>query len=82
MLRCRLDRFPDSWREQLRKSVRHADTRVQREAVAAIQTRGMTDYDKELAETARDANLSAELRIAAAPASRQYIRQIERKLAA
>ncbi len=65
MARCRLDRLPDPWLERLSKATNHADPRVQREAVAVIQSRGLTTFDGQLAAIARDEDRPAELRIAA-----------------
>src|SRR5262249_34233197 len=61
----RVDPLPAGWVEQLGHALAHPDPAVRREALAAVRTRNVSRFDRELAELSRQPSLPAELRIAA-----------------
>ena len=65
MARCRLDSFPERWRETLRRVLEGSDLRLRVEAVATVRSRSLTSFDRELMELGMDGTLPIELRLAA-----------------
>jgi putative heme-binding domain-containing protein len=63
--RCRLDPLPRPWLDALGQALTHDDLAVRREAVATLKARNLAQFDKQLANLARQGNLPADLRIAA-----------------
>ncbi|MBI1914495.1 MAG: HEAT repeat domain-containing protein [Planctomycetes bacterium] len=63
--RCRVDPLPKPWAEALERALGHDDPTVRREAVSAIKARNLSGFDQRLAALSRQADLAAELRIAA-----------------
>jgi putative membrane-bound dehydrogenase-like protein len=61
--RAPLDRLPATWAAELRWSLDDADARVVRQAVAAIRTGNVPDFDASLLAIAKDPARSEELRV-------------------
>ncbi|MCS6849695.1 MAG: HEAT repeat domain-containing protein [Gemmataceae bacterium] len=64
-----LDPWPASWLKALGQSLKVADDRVVRHAVATLRARNVTAFDDELRHLGGDANRPAELRVAALAAA-------------
>ncbi len=65
MARCRLDVLPAAWLKAMGRALDDADPNVRREAVAAIKSRYLRQFDEPLLALSRNDKLSTELRIAA-----------------
>ncbi|MBM4068265.1 MAG: c-type cytochrome [Planctomycetes bacterium] len=65
LARCRLDTLPPPWLKALAQALADADSAVRREAVTAIKTRNLRQFDEPLLALSRHTKLPAELRIAA-----------------
>jgi putative heme-binding domain-containing protein len=65
LARCRVDPLPKAWSEALGQALTQDDPTTRREAIAAIKSRNLTEFDRRLAALGEDADLPAELRIAA-----------------
>lgn len=65
LARCRLDALPRPWLKALGQALDDADPAVRREAVTAIRTRNLRQFDEPLLALSREARMPAELRIAA-----------------
>ncbi len=65
LARARVEPLPKAWREVLEKALGHDDLAVRREAVSVIKARSLADFDTPLAALSKQADLPAELRIAA-----------------
>jgi putative membrane-bound dehydrogenase-like protein len=69
-----LDALPARWRDAIGSALRDNDAAVVRQAIEAVRTRAMNDFDADLARIARDPAHSAELRIAALAAAAPRIK--------
>jgi putative heme-binding domain-containing protein len=65
LARARVEPLPKGWRAVLEKSLGHNDLAVRREAVSVVKARNLADFDIPLATLSKQADLPAELRIAA-----------------
>jgi putative heme-binding domain-containing protein len=65
LARARVEPLPKAWRQALEKSLGHDDLAVRREAVSVIKARNLADFDTPLFALSKQADLPAELRIAA-----------------
>src|SRR5262249_55715032 len=63
--RCRVDPLPKPWMDARERALGDEDLTVCREAVSAIKARNLSGFDQRLAALSRQADLAAELRIAA-----------------
>lgn len=63
--RCRLDPLPESWLAALGDALRAVEPAVRREAVSAIKSRGLPQFDAVLVDLSRQAAAPVELRVAA-----------------
>ena len=63
--RSRVERLPAAWLAALGRALEPGDASVRADAVAAIRTRGLADFDDRLARLAEETGATAELRIAA-----------------
>src|SRR5262249_41412275 len=63
--RCRVEPLPAPWTAALERALRHEDLKVRGGAVSAIKARNLGGFDQRLAALGRNADLPAELRIAA-----------------
>jgi putative heme-binding domain-containing protein len=60
-----LDALPPPWRDAIGKALRAADEAIVRQAVEAVRTRAISDFDVDLLRISRDSSHGADLRIAA-----------------
>jgi len=64
LARCRVDPLPKAWSEALGQALAQ-DSATRREAVSVIKARNLADFDDKLEAMSRQAELPAELRVAA-----------------
>jgi putative heme-binding domain-containing protein len=65
MARCRLDALPETWLRAIEKGLDERNLPVCREAVATVKSRSLKGFDARLTALGRQADLPADLRIAA-----------------
>ena len=63
--RCRVEPLPKRWLDALDRALDMDDLAIRRETVAAVKTRNLSQFDKQLAALSRSKTLPADLRIAA-----------------
>ena len=69
-----IETLPTPWREAVGKALRTSDESVIRQAVEAVRTRGIADFDADLTRISRDSSHTADLRIAALSAAAPRIK--------
>jgi putative heme-binding domain-containing protein len=65
MARCPLDTLPASWLKSLGEAIDQGNGEVQRQALAAVKSRNIKDFDGKLLALSRQKKLTADVRIAA-----------------
>jgi putative heme-binding domain-containing protein len=63
--RSPLNPLPATWVDAVGQALTHADPALRREAVAVVNTRNLSQFDRDLVELSRQPSLPADLRIAA-----------------